>query len=940
MSHISTRSTNRGSVPPVPRDHQAEEDLGGLQHPIVPRADPNADPNAILLNQFDPAAYQQQLLLNARAARDLQSQTAKVDKVVSYLRSLTGEITLDSPEMIKFQLSGLEMNQVLIKFAANPNIINEGAGTTQLMDAVVCLGTQISKDNAKDFVNWSNKFPQTPVKMESIVNAKAKQHIDFVFRQKGKHVGMSEDMISSWYTTWDHWDLAHWVEIIFGRKDQNIHTTIEQEFDSFKLDMKSDQLWYDNSEGEQDKINEIYAILGRYPEHVVNNEKLQQHLFNKLYKKIPKENPFQKRLVEMFSDTVLWPNKTVQNWMDAFSEAREDARRAINTAMLYGATGPPLPSQSRIPKKDENERQRNRHLDQKHDQKHGGTRDPRDIFLYKKGTYDESRHCYRCGLNNHMSDKCTNPNPDCNEEKIPFHLSAKGKQWMLNIKLGPFVHRKFLLNGQAFIVSKPDTGKGAGVYGPGAQDTSTCKYTQMLLTSITNRDENVLIDLNDNITNNSDFLTVQISLPSYQMPQKAVEEGGERTRKRTKAVTENAQNTKCSALALLDSGCLIGDCMSQKIVDMLDASHLIVYTNTTICSGFDNNCSSRFPTLLINISYFNEQTSLLENFHTRVFILPKTPIELIIGRKTIKQQQFSKTAPSHFQDQINLNVSTNMTTGSFGDTISQELYSATPLNQAKSKGSPFKTHAHTCNKSNLKSDDEVVGFRGLTGKRKSVKQDTSNIDGDPLCLSSKVLPQGSCRDGGSCPCSLQQSPGDQMDVSGADGLNDNPLLAPVLESDNPPLPLGGVPGKTRDLSKKWLLQEDGSYLPVFSEKSAHPFVSSMIPISNDKPVDSRPGVFQTWGIIATLIKQQDQAECSTTVARQRTVDNSQDAIENNHDTISAFIDNNEEIMSEENSQDDDFDDTLDTEHDVFNDFINQGDDPSTDPLDRGFTRAP
>jgi hypothetical protein len=172
-----------------------------------------------------------------------------------------------------------------------------------------------------------------------------------------------------------------------------------------------------------------------------------------------------------------------------------------------------------------------------------------------------------------------------------------------------------------------------------------------------------------------------------------------------------------------------------------------------------------------------------------------------------------------------------------------------------------------------------------------------------------------------------------MDVSGADGLNDNPLLAPVLESDNPPLPLGGVPGKTRDLSKKWLLQEDGSYLPVFSEKSAHPFVSSMIPISNDKPVDSRPGVFQTWGIIATLIKQQDQAECSTTVARQRTVDNGQDAVENNHDTISAFIDNNEEIMSEENSQDDDFDDTLDTEHDVFNDFINQGDDPNTDLLD-------
>jgi hypothetical protein len=75
-----------------------------------------------------------------------------------------------------------------------------------------------------------------------------------------------------------------------------------------------------------------------------------------------------------------------------------------------------------------------------------------------------------------------------------------------------------------------------------------------------------------------------------------------------------------------------------------------------------------------------------------------------------------------------------------------------------------------------------------------------------------------------------------MDVSGLDGLNDTPLLASVLESDNPP-------------------QEDGLYIPVLVEKPAHPFVSSMTPLLNDKPVDSRPGVDQSWGIIATLIKQ-------------------------------------------------------------------------------------
>ena len=109
-------------------------------------------------------------------------------------------------------------------------------------------------------------------------------------------------------------------------------------------------------------------------------------------------------------------------------------------------------------------------------------------------------------------------------------------------------------------------------------------------------------------------------------------------------------------LALLDSGCLVGDCMSQKIVDQLHASHLLVYINTTVCSGFDNQCESRFPSLLINICFINEITSLRESFETRVLILQNTPLDLILGRSTIKQQMFSRKTPSHFEDSTNLTL--------------------------------------------------------------------------------------------------------------------------------------------------------------------------------------------------------------------------------------------------------------------------------------------
>jgi hypothetical protein len=48
-----------------------------------------------------------------------------------------------------------------------------------------------------------------------------------------------------------------------------------------------------------------------------------------------------------------------------------------------------------------------------------------------------------------------------------------------------------------------------------------------------------------------------------------------------------------------------------------------------------------------------------------------------------------------------------------------------------------------------------------------------------LCLQKQILISGLWLTG-SCPCSLQKSSGDQMDVSGLDGLNDTPLLAGCL----------------------------------------------------------------------------------------------------------------------------------------------------------------
>ena len=124
--------------------------------------------------------------------------------------------------------------------------------------------------------------------------------------------------------------------------------------------------------------------------------------------------------------------------------------------------------------------------------------------------------------------------------------------------------------------------------------------------------------------------------------------------------------------------------------------------------------------------------------------------------------------------------------------------------------------------------------------------------------------------------------------------------------------------------KKWLLQSDGSYKPVTKEESGHNLLNSMIPSLSQTP----RRVSQTWGKIATLIKQQAQLDES----QIETTDNSQDA-RDNYRTLSALM-NDEDITNK--SIDDDStsqcSDTLDTEHDVFKDFIYTGDDPNIDVL--------
>jgi hypothetical protein len=226
--------------------------------------------------------------------------------------------------------------------------------------------------------------------------------------------------------------------------------------------------------------------------------------------------------------------------------------------------------------------------------------------------------------------------------------------------------------------------------------------------------------------------------------------------------------------ALLDTGCLVGDCISKKVVDSLNASDLLFDVATTICSGFSNQCKNKFQALKINLSFLNEITSSFDHFITTVIVLKDSPIDLIIGRETIKKLRLIDRLPSHFVESENQNV-LQKSKAFFADNYSEELYGYKPKNQVRTERSgPVKAHAHTCI-SCLNPDDEAVDFNGPTVNNKADGEDGIN-NTNPLCFCDKASSHGSCI-GRSCKLlPIHISEGDQIVATMTEGENENPLL--------------------------------------------------------------------------------------------------------------------------------------------------------------------
>ena len=101
--------------------------------------------------------------------------------------------------------------------------------------------------------------------------------------------------------------------------------------------------------------------------------------------------------------------------------------------------------------------------------------------------------------------------------------------------------------------------------------------------------------------------------------------------------------------ALLDTGSLAGDFISEKTVKKFDFTPIQTNSKLKVCSGLDNTCYNVDTKIDWCVTFYNELLNNNDTFEISAIILKETPIDIIIGRDTIRKYQLFDKIPSQLR---------------------------------------------------------------------------------------------------------------------------------------------------------------------------------------------------------------------------------------------------------------------------------------------------
>ena len=113
------------------------------------------------------------------------------------------------------------------------------------------------------------------------------------------------------------------------------------------------------------------------------------------------------------------------------------------------------------------------------------------------------------------------------------------------------------------------------------------------------------------------------------------------------AISQENPTIKSNVKALLDTGSLAGDFIANRVIKAFKLDRFVkTQKSKYVCSGLDNKCYNISSTITLQVEYYSENLNKLVAIKINPQILDFSPIDLVIGRNSIRKYSIFSDLPS------------------------------------------------------------------------------------------------------------------------------------------------------------------------------------------------------------------------------------------------------------------------------------------------------
>lgn len=254
--------------------------------------------------------------------------------------------------------------------------------------------------------------------------------------------------------------------------------------------------------------------------------------------------------------------------------------------------------------------------------KNQGSKRPAATPASEPSTKSTHSGCTGCGRTNHEIATCVfEKSQFFNTSGLPYWDSAVSKQLQARYPSANYIPGKKELMAMESVSSGSSSSSSSSSSGP-ARGPSTSSAPAKKQKGMS---ENSTLMSSIGAASNTDYLSVTISPLSLQL----------------------ANKSEITVKALLDTGSIAGDFIADRIISLYHLEPYVTSTTTrTVCSGLDNKCYDISRSISLNISLYSEVLNKTETFQITAIVLSSTPLDLVIGRPSIKKYNLFSMVPS------------------------------------------------------------------------------------------------------------------------------------------------------------------------------------------------------------------------------------------------------------------------------------------------------